>query len=357
MTCLENIVGLSRKDCECFDDPRPGDWDTSKSGLFLDELPGLEQQNISASTDCGEGSVWDIMTRALENGTLRFRTDLLSAIKQRYKDRFQPFNGTIGMAVFNGTTPSLDVMHGIRLESNCLKGSCFILKEICAYFDTTTTGLIEVNIYRSGIETPLHTFTIDSEADVKKSNVLPNPIELPLWIDGVDEFNYHIVYDLPGGVKPLNTKLYSCTCKRKNSKWSAWITADGVRGPSFTSTAALDTLSSQTYTYGLNLVSEIKCKKGAIICEDNEEFDFQNDEIALQIAYAIQAISGALLAQELVAAPDTVEVALNEEALIAMGNAWLRDYEERLQYIAVNIEPNNDCFICSGQIAVVGIKA
>lgn len=355
MGCLDNIVGLSRKDCECYTDDRPDGWNESKSGIYLDELPGLTQAQINSSIECGDGSIWDIMERALENGERKFRTDLLSNLRQRFKERYLPFNGVIGMSQKNGS-PAVDNLMGLRIESNCIKGSCLTLKGIDTFFDTDIAAL-EVNIYRSGTEAPIHTFNVEAVAFEKKTNTLATPIELPLWIDGTDEFSYSIVYTLPPGVKPLNNKLYTCSCDRKSSAWSVWATVDGIKTSAFTTTYALDNLSGTSYTYGLNLSAEIECKKGSIICEDGEDWDFKNDDIALQIATAIQSISAVHLLLDILTRPDTVAVAINEEQTNALISMYSEDYENRIEYLALNIDPNNDCFICSNQMKGVGILA
>lgn len=358
MGCLDKIVGLTRKDCECFTTGRPADYADSVSGLYLDELTGLTQKAIETSTDCGEGTIWDIMLRALENGHRRFRTDLLSNLNRNYKERFPPFEGIIGDKTFNGTAPTVqdNYVMGLRIDSNCIKGSCFILKGIESYFDTDFLGL-DVNIYRSDCPDPIDTFTIDATAFKKKINTLPTPIELPLYIDGLDEFYYSLVYTLPVGVKPLNTKL-QCKCNNnKKRKWRLWADIGGIITPSFTTVEALDDLGSNDFTYGMNMNAQILCKKAEIICQEGHVWDFENDEIALQIAHAIQEISGVILINEVLMRPDSAYFQLNAEQLSQIGAQLASSYQDRVDYLSLNIKPNNDCWICGDQMKMVGIKS
>ncbi len=356
MECLENIVGLSQKDCECFTDDRPSNYNESKSGLYLDELSGLTQKAVDSSKDCGEGSIWDIMERALTNGMRTFRTDLLSSVNKRWKDRLPEFEGQIGKKQTNGAAPKTEPLMGMRIQSNCIKGSCMVLKGIDAFFDTTLASL-EVNIYRSDEQAPIHTFNIATEAFKRKVNTLSTPIELPLYIEGLEDFCYSIVYELPPGVEPLNNKL-ACSCnKNKKRPWALWVGAGGIKGPLYTTVEALDEYPSTDFTYGFNLNCQISCKKSTIICLEGHVWDFVNDDIALQIAHAIQEISGVNLINEILAKPDTAHFALNEEQLMGLGAQYASSYQDRIDYLSINIKPsNNDCFICNDQIRGVQIK-
>ena len=356
MECLEKIVGLSRKDCECFDDPRPDDWNESKSGLYLDELAGLTQKNIDTSKDCGEGSIWDIMEKALENGVRTFRTDLLSSVNNRWKSRLPKFEGQIGKKDFNGAAPQTEPLMGVRLESNCIKGSCMVLSGIDTFFDTTLAAL-PVKIYRSDCEDPIEEFDVATESFKRKVNKFDTPIELPLYIEGLEEFYYNIVYDLPAGVEPCNTKI-ACSCnKNKKRPWALWVGVGGVKGPLFTTVSALDDYTTTDFTYGFNLVCQISCKKSTIICQEGHVWDFENDDVSLQMAHAIQEISGVNLINEILTRPDSAYFALNEEQLMGLGAQYSSSYQDRISYLSMNIEPsNNDCFICNDQMRGVGIK-
>lgn len=357
MECLEKIVGLSRKDCECFTDDRPADWNESLSGLYLDELSGLTQKNIDTSKDCGEGSIWDIMEKALENGERTFRTDLLSGVNKKWKDILPTFEGQIGKKDFNGLAPQTTPLHGVRIESNCIKGSCMVLTGIDTFFDTTI-AVLPIRIYRSDCEDPIHEFNVETTAMKRKVNKLDTPIELPLYIEGLEDFNYSIVYDLPAGVEPCNTKL-ACTCnKNKKRPWALWVNAEGIKGQLYTDIATLDDEPGTAFTYGLNLTSKIYCKKATIICNEGHVWDFTNDDIALQIAHAIQEISGVNLINEILTRPDSSYFALNEEQLMGLGAQYALSYQDRIDYLSLNIKPtNNDCFICNDQMRAVGVKA
>lgn len=364
MQCLENIIGLSRRNCDCFQEDRPTDYNVSKSGIYLDELEGLSIRGVDTSVDCGDASPWSLMTNAISNGILRFKTDLLSAVRQRFKERFTEFDGIIGLRVFNDAMPSnqLGALNGIKIDSNCIKGSMFILKKIDAFFDTDLVDL-PVKIYQTGSNTPVAEFTIDATANVRHTNTLDPVVELPLWIDGYDEFAYYIVYDLPLGVAPLNNKLHGCSpCMGKAkfasmNPWHQWIEIGGIASPLYVSTDLLDMIGTNSYGYGLNLHANVICKKSSMICDDNDDFDFENDEIALHIAYSIRLAAGISLFNLILQRPDSAYVAINEEQINFLISQYSEDYKNRLQYLAINIQPNSDCYTCGDQMAVGNILA
>lgn len=364
MECLNQIIGLSRKNCECFVDDRPADYNVSKSELYLDELEGLSVRGIDTAIDCGDESPWDMMETAIANAKLRFRTDLLTSIKSRFKDRFAEFDGVIGQRIFNDALPTnvLNPLLGIKVKSNCIKGSVMILKAIDAYFDTDLVDL-PVKIYRTDSDIPFAEFTIDATANVKHHNALDPQIQMPLHIDGYEEFAYYIVYDLPLGVKPLNNKLQGCApCSGKEkwrqlNPWYQYIEMGGISTALFTSTSLLELVGTNSYAYGLNLHAKITCTKSSIICDENDTMDFVNDEVAMHIAYAIRLAAGVSLFNLILQRPDSAFVAINEEQINYLIGAYQDDYAKRMQYIATNIVPNNDCLICDQNMSMGTILA
>ena len=81
--CYENIIGLSRTECTCYDDDKPADFDTSESGLYLDELEPLDQ--LEGLDNCEKGSVWEAMEKARENAVRFFIQDTNSKLLQTYQ--------------------------------------------------------------------------------------------------------------------------------------------------------------------------------------------------------------------------------------------------------------------------------
>lgn len=350
MECLDNVIGITRKECDCFTDGKPADSELSKSGLFLDELSGLDMTQINSSSACGEGSVWDMMGTAISNGEIKVRTDLLTLLNVNYKDAYSKFSGIVGMRNFNGTVSPLKDLQGLKFSSKDIDGAFFILKEIDAYFNETTVDEITVNIYQKGIEAPLYIFDIDTEANKVKKNILSTPIKLPLYVDGYEDLEYYIIYSKHATAKPLNNRLYSCSCTKGKADWSQWGEFDGLNVSNFSSVSELESANTDSYIYGLGLIIQIGCEKSTIICKEGEDLDFINDAIAMNIALALQYSAGIKLLEKEITRPDSSNVALNGEQMIFLINELTQKYDEVLNYLSAKIEIGNGCFVCDTDI-------
>ena len=94
-TCFENIIGLSRTDCECVED-RPVSAGTSASGLYLDELEGLSIRLADTKRDCGESSLWTMMARARENAVKDMVSDILACLNREAAIRRRSGSAIVG---------------------------------------------------------------------------------------------------------------------------------------------------------------------------------------------------------------------------------------------------------------------
>lgn len=63
ITCLDTVIGLSRTVCNCYED-QPADYDVSDSGLYIDELEGLNLQIAGGAADCEQGGVFDLLQKS-----------------------------------------------------------------------------------------------------------------------------------------------------------------------------------------------------------------------------------------------------------------------------------------------------
>lgn len=136
--CFDYIIGLSRSSCNCYPD-RPIDFDTSLSGLYLDEFSPLDQ--LKGLENCENGSVWDKMANSRENAIRFFISDMNSKLQKKYLLKRKPFKGTIGNKTFTEDRVLVNPYNGIRVFcSDIISGYMKIKKSIL--FSTQPERLI-----------------------------------------------------------------------------------------------------------------------------------------------------------------------------------------------------------------------
>lgn len=361
--CLNTTIGLSRNDCDCFDTDKPLNASDSDSGLFLDEIEGLNISTIDCLDDCSTGSLWDLMARAREQAILNFQADLLAEISRTHNLRRETYRGFIG-----GTKAiKLEVLskgqvigHRICVD-NEIKGGCFNLKKIgLKGKDTSGNGVdiaIPYKIIRSGYESVsagVFNYPVSSFDSLHYNDI---NIELPLYVQGCEEdLFYDIIFELPANFTTYNNEI-SCGCggKKKQHKWQSWVDVEGFNADvcdPITGIEESNKTKSQRKGYGLVLDTEILCKTADIICENS--IDYTNNPVALTMAYTIRYKAGSILADLINSSnePNSFTL-LDKEGVEEYANLYRNEYENRVMYIAEQIDVNtNDCLLCDNMNSI-----
>src|SRR3990167_1238098 len=128
LNCLKYAIGLSQTTCTCYENStyfgtdKPTDFNKSESGLFLDQTPGLKLEIINAAGDCADGSLWELMEQAREEGIKQYVQLLLSGLMTHSRQRIEPFNGCIGGIEFTKTLVYSGAYGGIKVKTNNQRG-------------------------------------------------------------------------------------------------------------------------------------------------------------------------------------------------------------------------------------------
>lgn len=341
-SCLSNVVGITRKIDSCVDTSYA---DTSDSGLYLDELPGMNLRMLNVSG--GNASLLEKMSNAVENAINAFKIDALKEILKTKEPARKKFFGDIGGKTFT-TTLSSQTYHGLRMYSDII-GGAFTLRGVTLMLNVTEA--VTLRIYSGDAEedgaAALYTFNLTSLAGRPKYNVV-TPTELPL--DG----NYYFIYSTTG--LPYNNKL-TCNCggfkwcfnldtpcfKPSRDRWTEWSMFAGVYGDDLT---IRDDWSTSREARGLSLHGDFGCDTLGILCTDHS--DWSGNEIDSAIAWSIVYKAGSFLMTYIM---DSEEI--NRYTLLGIDQlgANIAYYEERykvmLEFIAENIEEDrNECLKC-----------
>ena len=337
--CFSAITGLSRKEDLCVDNYLP-EYSDSDSGLYLDELQGMSLRILNKTG--GNSDVWEKMFNARENAVLAFKIDVMTEILKTKEPAHQKFFGSIGNKPFT-TKLSADTYHGLRLYSDMIGGS-FTLRGVSITLDVTEA----VNLLIYDDYDLLHTIALTSQAGRPKYNTLAVPIELALT------GNYYFIYQTTG--RPYNNYL-NCNCGGRKwcfnidqpcynpsrDKWTEWTMAAGIHGSDLNER---DDWSLSREARGLSLHGDFGCDTLGILCSEHSDFD--NNQVDLAIAHAINFKSGSFLSGYIM---DSEEV--NRYTLLGIDGltANMLYYEERykamIEFIAANIELNrSECLKC-----------
>ncbi len=355
--CLDNAIGLSRTDCNCFDVPT----NESDSGLFLDELEGLDLVGISAAADCTRGSVWDLMRKSKEQAILAFKTDFAAKLAQTYKQSRKNFRGNIGRSDSNGNE-TIDNYAGLRILFAPVKNGVFIVKRIGLYFAQTGTVDLELfnNVESGAIESLPGLLT---EAGKIKWNTLSTPLSLPMFDTTPDYLEYFFLYGNPGFAPKKNTIKCGCgeainnisfSCHNpqfnlalndERFMWNQWANITGVQGTSTDAIIAANTGLTDK-AYGILIDGEMKCNMKDITCND---VDYDNSENALAMAWAIRYRAGQFLVDNILSSANINRYTmLDRERLYGKRSNYAKEYGIRIEFLAENIDwQNTGCLSCN----------
>lgn len=345
MECLEKVIKLSRTECECQDADRPVDYNEGQSEVYLDELEGLSLDVISGAANCEKGSLWDLMSRARENATLQFKSDLLAFLENNFVPRIPHYTGLLGENKFTSSLNFSETKAGQLVVFPRKIGGQMKVKRIGLIMNASQN--VTVNVYDNDEHstTPLGTYTIATTANELAYGVLEDPLILPLWSPNVTNLEYYFVYDVAGFMPKNNSaNCVPCSGGAKVVAWQNWVQVYGVRGnstdySSFNRTSELN---------GILLDADLYCEAPRVICSAEYPLDFQNSGRAMHIAYAIRFKAGEILIEELLNSKEiNRHTMMDREKLYGKRNHYRATYEQWVKYLGENTEIiNNNCWAC-----------
>ncbi len=351
LTCLEEIIGLSRTQCPCYDTDKPTNSEVSNSGLYLDELDGLELKAISSNVECGENSIWEKMQKADENAKIQFRSDLMKCIGETTAAKRKAFYGRVGLTEWSKNITITNDYVGLRVKTCNIKGGEFTLKGISTLMDTTAT--FDIEVYNNLQPTPILVLSnINSVANTIENNPLADDplLTFPLYTEECDALEYYIVYKPNGAFEPKNNRT-SCGCSTR-PEWEKWADIQGCKGDDI---EKRETWFTQKEAFGLFLDLQFNCNTSELLCGGtNSPLDFQNDDKAMAMAYAIRYEAGKSLIDNILGTANVNRYTmLPADSLWKLRNHFVERYSELVQYLCQEMDiTQNDCLMCNDKRVV-----
>ncbi len=352
--CWNNIIGITRTPDLCLNnDNIPPDYDYSNSGLYIDELKGI---NLRFVEDTGGNlDLWTKIERARENAIRTFQVDVMQEIMKSNKLRFEAFRGNIGSQKYTRNLMLSNTYAGVRFYANDIRGGIFKLTGINTIFGTT--GTFNIDIYSNLSPDKITTITVNSVANRVESNPF-TAIELPLWNDEYENIEYYFVYTTAGNIPKDNNTTCGCggvswcfnrknpcfaTGKATKDRWRQFAMVGGITGNDL---SIIDEWSTGQNMNGLILVGSYKCDPLIYLC--NENTDYETNQVDQAIAYAVLYKTGEFIMDEFL---DTQEIsrytALGLEGINNNREYYNLRYTAMIDFIKINLDIEQfGCLTC-----------
>ena len=366
--CFEDVFGLSRTDCECFGTPPEG-YDTTASGLYLDELPGLDLEKLFKARKCSDEG-WTIMDRARTEGVRRFNNEVLKHIKANTKATRTNTRSQIGDTKNGSKTVTLGkTYHGLDLMLADMVGGVATVHRIGGYFKFT--GTVDVSVYEVGDDTPIATYTINTVMNRLAWTEI-DPLVLSMESTSSQNPRYWFLFEPTPGQQALASKVASCGCSGKpkwdiyhrqfesavaidGQAWTAWAMANGTYGNTI---ADREDWAHNNETQGLLLDIEFKCNALTAICSGTPDYD--QDPLQMTYAYGARFAAGLELVEYITGSTRVNREAItNGDELELLRVNYTKEMNTRAEWLGEQLseEPDDgnphsgvntysDCFTC-----------
>lgn len=325
--CFENLVGLSRSECECFDDIDP-ELSKSKLKLWLDELEGIDLELIQNAIQCGD-DLEKNFEKIYSNGVNFLESDIQVAISESYKQRNKPFVGIIGELKFDRPIAT-ENMVGLKLKTQHVDGASIVVKSINLFFQNT--GNIILQVYKNDQKLGEYPIEILNKRQLFE---FPLPLNLPIVENGMRN-EYYFVYEA-NTMQPMNNKT-SCGCQGVEQIRSKFLVPSGVKG-----TAFINLINDPQWAYGLSLNAVISCSIDNLICEFMVDTTFER-----RAGMALWYKMGVLLIEKLFASRSiNFDTFTDREYLYTRKKKFESLYTNLVMWLAENSRINeSNCFVC-----------
>lgn len=334
--CLDTLVGLSNRECDCPSGDLPSGWNTSDSGYFLTDteygFPLLDA--VWANAECGEGSVWEALENARSEAVRDFKSDLQQALNAGREEKIGHWKGLIGKT--DGSFISPAEFTGVQLRARKRsRDAAFILTAI--HLGVETAGTYDVYITSNDYAfAPLIEQAV-SLGGVWARHPLVAPVTLPFYVLHEESVRYSIALKT-SGTRVRSNKMFCCGGA---PVWMQYFDAGGFNA------AVVDNEKNYCGNHfnGIALEGYFDCAKLDWLCnlEEMNGLDFRDF-----VARCIQFKGAAkLMARVLEGGKVNYWTVLAPEAIAAKRQKLQEMYKEYITYLVANMpEGVSGCWGC-----------
>lgn len=271
MECLKDLVGLSLNDCNCFETDRPADYNTSKSGLFLDDPEhSMPIKFPDGAAGCGDGGVWSILNESRDAGIKEFLIDFGAGMENEYLHKRPNWRGMLGLPKDNAAYYGLaSPLAGFQFAPIPLRGATLVIRTLGLYMASANTPAKTVKVYREGNNTPLAEANVTVEANKRVEVTLADPLHLPLTDTNGELIRYFFAYERHDD-DPMDVR-FTCGCGNEvNKGWDKYGALRGLQGQNINEFFGSDKDKGSTYSNGIIVGADLFCGATDWLCQLTE---------------------------------------------------------------------------------------
>lgn len=345
-SCLDNIIGLDRTECDCFPDA-PSGFNTSTSGYFMtDPEYGVPMKDgILANAGCGEDDLWAVLANTRSRAIDDFQIDLRSVLDEEKKPAFTPWNGVINRATANRSKTISKAFAGNVIKPlRRQRHQKLVITALYLGIDFTGDVTVRLNSNKFGFTELTATVAAISGQFVKYT--LPTAWELDLYQAEVPDLYYTISFATGGNT--IRDNKINCTGCGGRPSWTKHIKVYGFSDDAATRDFS-DTLGGNTEAQGLAFEAYLDCGHLDFICELNQ---LGGKEMKSLIGRGVQHKSTVKLLHQILESDKINQwTLLNVDAAYAKMNLANDLYNNVLRWIAQNLPDGvSGCYSCSTDV-------
>lgn len=369
ITCIQNSIGLANCACPCQAANAPEGYNTSPSGLFVADLPGLGM--LSGWESCeGQDNPWALLADARRIAAIQLASDIGVKLAENKAILRRNYTGWVGEQAANRALTLSKTYAGVRFELAPVKHGFVSLDKIGGVF--STVGTVALTLYDVEGQT-LATANLTTIANRFASVSLTESVSLPT----VDRFGnpaqYFLAYTVSGAPTPLAIRT-SCGCGisvdttfrlgrkypayigKPGAAWVSWIMAGGFQADTldFAELSQATTATSEVNGLALHITAE--CDVTQAVCSG--EYD-NNDPVNRVMANALMYLTGKITADKLrLSTTAQRSMVVNRSDLEELSKQWLTEYYTRIEWLGHNAKSDGGgCVECRKTITVNPILA
>lgn len=338
LDCLNGLVGLSQRNCDCVSGGRPSGWNDSSTGYYLDDrVYGVPvKEALSSNLDCGEDNIWDLLTEARTNGIRDMKSDLLQTLNTERESRVVNWRGLIGKTENTGSYITGSTKVGIQLRPRKrMKDAYFQVKAL--WINVNATKSVTMGIASNDGTFSSVTQSVAVTANEWTRCEFSSEVSLPLYSIGKQDLRYHVYYE-PDGARSRQNRLWCCSKP-------AWLQHFDYGAFSLADLPADNVIPSNNDAYGLAIEGYFTCNKLDWICDLPEMNGLDlRDLIGRLIQYrsAIHAITAILRSGQV-----NKYTMLGVEGLSRQRNSLMSRYDNDIRWVAQNLPAGvTSCWGC-----------